>query len=168
MVGGQERLSCLPRAVLDDAEVNASMLATRPSVCRRTVEDRGMNGTTDRFGLGVSRDSWPPTGWLAIVGSTIFVSGFFLLAVAGREFDARVYALVLSGAVIITAPIYVLGLVVTFSESAVGRAWASGFRELRAGDRSFSGTAWRALRYAGFLWLANGVALWFATLAAQV
>jgi len=127
-----------------------------------------MNGISDRFGLRISRDYWPPTGWLAIVGSTVFVSGFFLLAVAGREFDPRVYALVLGGAAVITLPIYVLGLVVTFSESLVGRAWASGFRELAASERRFAGIALRALRYAGFLWLANGCALWFATLAAQV
>lgn len=127
-----------------------------------------MNGTSDRFGLRVSRDCWPPTGWLAVVGSTVFVSGFFLLAVAGREFDARVYALVLGGATVIVAPIYLLGLVVTFSESLVGRAWASGFREIGSSERRFSGTAARALRYAGFLWLANGCALWVATLAAQV
>lgn len=127
-----------------------------------------MNGTSDRFGLRVSREYWPPTGWLALVGSTVFLSGFFLLAVVGREFDARVYALVLAGATVITLPIYLLGLVVTFSEALVGRAWASGFRQLRTHERRFPGTALRALRYAGFLWLANGGALWFATLAAQV
>ena len=61
-----------------------------------------------------------------------------------------------------------LGLVVTFAESVVGRAWASGFRELRPAERRFAGTAERALRYAGFLWLANGGALWFATLTTHV
>ena len=120
---------------------------------------------SDRFGLRVSPEQWPPTGWLALVGSTVFVSGFFLLAVVGREFDARVYALVLAGASVITLPILLLGMVVTFSESVVGRAWASGFRELRASERRAGGTAERAVRYAGFLCLANGAALWFATLA---
>ena len=126
-----------------------------------------MNGA-DRFGFSVPREVWPPTGWLALVGSTVFMSGFFLLAVAGREFDSAVYGLVLGGAAALVLPIYLLGLVVTCSESVVGRAWASGFRALRPGERRWAGTAERALRYAGFLWLANGCALWFATLADRV
>ena len=116
----------------------------------------------------MSPEQWPPTGWLALVGSTVFVSGFFLLAVVGREFDLGVYALVFAGAWVITLPILLLGMVVTCSESVVGRAWASGFRELRTSERRLAGTAERALRYAGFLCLANGAALWFATLASHL
>lgn len=124
-----------------------------------------MNEVLDRFGLPAQREHWPPTGALALVGSTVFVSGFFLLAVVGREVDVRVYALVLAGACVIPLPLYLLGLVVTVSESLVGRAWASGFRLLKPGERRASGALARALRYAGFLCLANGGALWFATLA---
>ena len=125
-----------------------------------------MDRTSDRFGLPFARDTWPPTGWLALVGSTVFVSGFFLLAVAGRELQLAALGLVLGGAAFLTVPIYLFGFIVTFSESLVGRAWASGFRELRPGERRVSGSAERALRYAGFLWLANGCALWVASLTA--
>lgn len=132
------------------------------------ADTRGMSRASGRFGLHVDREQWPPTGWLALVGSTLFVSGFFLLAVVDREFDVAVYGLVLAGAWLITLPIALLGLVVTLSESVVGRAWASGFRELRSSERRLSGTAERAVRYTGFLCLANGGALWFATLASHV
>lgn len=127
-----------------------------------------MNEVLDRFGLPARREHWPPTGALALVGSTVFISGFFLLAVVGREPDLRVYALVLAGACVIPLPLYLLGLVVTASESLVGRAWASGFRPLKAAERRPSGSLGRALRYAGFLCLANGGALWFATLASHL
>lgn len=126
-----------------------------------------MTGTSEPLRLRV-RDGWPPTGGLAVVGSTIFVSGFFLLAVAGRGFDVTVQLLVLGGAAVVLAPILALGAVVAWSEALVGRAWASGFRPLTRDERQGLGIAWRAMRYAGFLWLANGCALWFATLAAQV
>lgn len=126
-----------------------------------------MSGASEPLGLRV-RDGWPPTGGLAVVGSTIFVSGFFLLAVAGRGFDIAVQLLVLSGAAVVLVPILALGVVVAWSEALLGRAWASGFRPLTRAERRGRGTAERAMRYAGFLWLANGCALWFATLAAQV
>ncbi len=127
------------------------------------VEYDRMNRTSDRLDARVMRDGWPPTGWVALVGFTLFLSGFFLLAVAGRAFDLRVYALVLGGAATITVPILLLGLLVTLSESVVGRAWASGFRALGSHERHLAGTAARGLRYAGFLWMANGVALWVVT-----
>lgn len=110
----------------------------------------------------------PPTGWLAFVGATIFASGFFVLAAAGNGYPADVLALILGVATILTLPILVLTLVVAGSESLLGRAWASGFHTLRAAERGGSGTGGRALRYAGFLWLANGGALWFATLASRM
>lgn len=109
----------------------------------------------------------PPTGGLAFVGGTIWVSGFFLLAAAGRDYGLAVHALILAGAVILTLPILLLALLVAASEAVVGRAWASGFTSIPARDRGARGMGLRALRYAGFLWLANGCALWFATLVAQ-
>ena len=78
------------------------------------------------------------------------------------------YALVLGGASAITLPILLLGLVVTLSESVVGRAWASGFRALESHERHLAGTAARGLRYAGFLWMANGTALWVVTLTTHL
>jgi len=110
----------------------------------------------------------PPTGWLAFVGATIFASGFFLLAAAGNGYSLDVLALIFAGAAILTLPILALTLIVAGSESLVGRAWASGFHALVAADRGGRGTGVRALRYAGFLWLANGGALWFATLASRM
>lgn len=127
-----------------------------------------MSRTSERIHVQVPREVWPPTGALAFVGSTIYATGFFLLAVAGREFHAPTYALVLAGAILVALPIYALGLVVTSTESVVGRAWASGFRLLDAPERRLRGTAARALRYAGFLWLANGCALWFATVVSHI
>lgn len=127
-----------------------------------------MDGTSDRFGLRLSRDGWPPTAPLAVAGSMAFISGFFLMTVVGREFDARVYLLVLAAAAWVPVPLFLLGVVITLSESVVGRAWASGFRLLRPGERLFRGSLHRAVRYASFLCLANGGALWLATLAARV
>ena len=127
-----------------------------------------MNGVIGRLGARLPREVWPPTGWVALVGFTLFLSGFFLLAVAGRPFDLRVYALVLGGASAITLPILLLGMVVTLSESVVGRAWASGFRVLESHERHLAGTAARGVRYAGFLWMANGTALWVVTLTTHL
>jgi hypothetical protein len=110
----------------------------------------------------------PPTSWLAFVGATIFASGFFVLAAAGNGYSLDVLALILGGAAILTLPVLVLALVVAGSESLVGRAWASGFYGLAGTERGGRGTGARALRYAGFLWLANGGALWFATLASRM
>jgi len=127
-----------------------------------------MNGVVERFAARLPREVWPPTVWVAVVGFSLFLSGFFLLAVAGRAFDLRVYGLVLAGGATVALPVYLLGVVVTASESVVGRAWASGFRVLSASERRFRGTAERALRYAGFLWMANGVALWVVTLTTKL
>ncbi len=127
-----------------------------------------MNDVIARLGARLPQEVWPPTTWVAVVGFSLFLSGFFLLAVAGRAFDLRVYGLVLTGAAIITVPGYLLGLLVTASESVVGRAWASGFRELSGIERRLLGTAERALRYAGFLWMANGAALWVVTLTTHL
>lgn len=109
----------------------------------------------------------PPTGGLAIVGVSIWVSGFFLLAAAGQDYGPAVCALILAGAVAVSVPVFALAVLVTASEAVVGRAWASGFAPLSVMEHGARGITSRALRYAGFLWLANGCALWFATLAAQ-
>ena len=102
------------------------------------------------------------------MGSTVFVSGFFLLAAAGQDYQLEVHLVILALAAAVAVPILGLALVVAGSESLVGRAWASGFRELSLPERAVRGASVRALRYAGFLWLANGVALWLATLAGQL
>ncbi len=106
------------------------------------------------------------TARLAFVGVTLFVSGFFVLAAAGRDYGPATLALILAGAVVLALPLAAFTLVVAGSESAVGRAWGAGFRRLSTADRTRAATIDRALRYAGALWLANGLALWFATLAA--
>lgn len=111
---------------------------------------------------------WPATGLLAVVGSTAFMSGFFLLAAAGQNFDPPVYLMLLGMAAAVSLPILVLALLAAGSESILGRAWASGFRPLTGHERTARSASVRAVRYAGFLWLANGVALWFAALAAQL
>jgi len=127
-----------------------------------------MNDVIARLRARLPREVWPPTTWVAVVGFSAFLSGFFLLAVAGRPADLGVYGLVLAGAAVITVPIYILGLIVTASESVVGRAWASGFHQLSDLERRSRGTAERALRYAGFLWMANGSALWVVTLTTHL
>jgi hypothetical protein len=48
------------------------------------------------------------------------------------------------------------------TEAWLGRAWASGFRALAGDECGRRAIAERGLRYAGVLWLANGVALWLA------
>jgi hypothetical protein len=102
------------------------------------------------------------------VGATIFASGFFLLAAAGHGYGPLTLVLILAGAAVLTLPILLLALVVAGSESIVGRAWASGFHALSEAERGGRGIGARGLRYAGFLWLANGGALWFATLASRI
>ncbi|MDP2326846.1 MAG: hypothetical protein Q8M79_02035 [Dehalococcoidia bacterium] len=109
-----------------------------------------------------------PTARLAFVGFTVFVSGFFVLAAAGRTYGFGTLALVLAGAVALTLPLAAFTQLVAASEGLVGRAWGAGFRRLNAADRAPLATAERGLRYAGVLWLANGLALWFATLASQL
>lgn len=127
-------------------------------------DTHGDRGEAPEFRLWPS----PSTGWLAFVGASTFASGFFLLAAAGNGYPVATLALILGGAVSLTVPIYLLALVVTVSEWAVGRAWASGFAPLQVTERGGRAALSRALRYAGFLWLANGCALWFATLASRI
>ena len=109
-----------------------------------------------------------PTPRLAFVGFTVFVSGFFVLAATGRTYGLGTLALILTGAVVLTLPLAAFTQLVAASEGLVGRAWGAGFRRLDAANRAPLATAERGLRYAGVLWLANGLALWFATLASQL
>ncbi|MCK9485827.1 MAG: hypothetical protein M0R73_03885 [Dehalococcoidia bacterium] len=109
----------------------------------------------------------PPTAGLAIVGASVWVSGFFLLAAAGRDYGGAVLGLILAGALAVSVPILALAILITASEAVVGRAWASGFARLTSDERGWRAITSRAFRYAGFLWLANGSALWFATVVAQ-
>jgi len=112
-----------------------------------------------------SRFALPSTGWLAFVGFTIFVSGIFLLAAAGRGLPMSALAIVLGGAVLVALPLLALCIAVAWSEAMVRRAWASGFRRLSIEECGRTVMMWRGLRYAGVLWLANGGALWYAALA---
>ncbi len=109
----------------------------------------------------------PSTGVLAIVGASLWTSGFFLLAAAGGGYGPDVLALIFAGAALLAVPVLLLASLVAASEGVVGRAWASGFGSLTRQQRRPRGVAVRGVRYAGFLWLANGGALWFATLASR-
>lgn len=126
---------------------------------------RSTERSTDVAPAGHAR---PGTLTLPLVGASTFASGFFLLAVAGRDFGAGVYVLVVGGAIVLTLPVALLSLAVAALESVFGRAWAAGWYRLSIGQRSRRATAARGLRYAGFLWLANGGALWFAAVASQL
>jgi len=125
------------------------------------TEDGRMRAGIEDNGHAQAR---PPTAQLAVVGASIFVSGFFLLGVARREFAVEVYVLVLLGAVLVALPLLASTWLVAWSEAVTGPAWANGLRRLDTADRSAAGIRSRGLRYAGFLWLANGGALWLAAL----
>ena len=104
---------------------------------------------------------------LVLVGFTLFVSGLFVLAAAGRDYPWLTYCLLLASAAVLAVPLLLVTLVVAASEALIGRAWANGLRRLDPRQRGVAGSATRALRYAAVLWLANGAALWLATVVAQ-
>ena len=108
------------------------------------------------------------TPTLTIVGSSMFVSGLFVLTSAGHVYPWPTYLLILAAAVVLAVPLYGITLLVASSEALLGRAWANGLRRLPAADRHFRATSIRALRYASILWLANGAAMWLATVMAQL
>ena len=112
----------------------------------------------------ISRWSTPP---LAIVGSSLFVSGLFVLAAAGHTYPWLTYLLILGSAVLLSLPLLAITLVVASSEALLGRAWANGLHPLGTAERRSGATSVRALRYASVLWLVNGAAMWLATLLAQ-
>lgn len=109
-----------------------------------------------------------PTTRLAFVGVTVHVSGFFVLAVAGQTYGPGTIALILAGAIVLALPIAAFSLLVAVSEAGIRRAWGAGFRRLTEAERAPLAIAARGLRYAGVLWLANGLALWFATVASRL
>jgi len=118
---------------------------------------------TNRTGL----PRWS-TAALAIVGSSMFVSGLFVLAAAGHAYPWLTHLFILGSAVVLSLPLLLLTAIVAGSEALLGRAWANGLRRLEATDRRLPATSVRALRYASILWLANGAAMWLATVMAQL
>ena len=107
------------------------------------------------------------TPTLGIVGSTFFVSGLFVLAAAGHAYPWATYLVILAVATGLAIPLFGITFVVAGSEALLGRAWANGLRRLGPTERRLPATSGRALRYASILWLANGAAMWFATIVAQ-
>ena len=104
---------------------------------------------------------------LVVVGLPLFVSGLFVLAAAGTGYPWLMYFFLLASAVLLSLPLLLVTIVVAASETMIGQAWANGLRRLDPPQRGLAGTAERALRYAAVLWLANGAALWLATVVAQ-
>lgn len=109
----------------------------------------------------------PRTASLAFVGATVFVSGLFVLASAGTRFALPVYGWIAVMAALLCLPVGAVGLAAAAVETAIGRAGLGGWRRLEGTQRSRRGTLRRGVRYAGWLWLSNGLALWLATVASQ-
>ena len=108
------------------------------------------------------------TAVLAIVGGSMFVSGLFVLAAAGHVYPWLTYVFILGSAVLLSLPLLLVTAIVAGSEALLGRSWANGLRRLEASDRRLPATSVRAVRYASVLWLANGAAMWLATVLAQI
>ncbi len=109
-----------------------------------------------------------PTVELAAYGAGCFVSGLFVLAAVGTQFAVAVYAWIFMFALAVAVPVGAAGVLVAAVERASGRAWLSGARRLPPQERVLRATASRGIRYASWVWLANGAALWVATVAASV
>lgn len=105
---------------------------------------------------------------LAIVGGSLFLSGLFVLTAAGHAYPWATHLFILGSAAVLALPLLALTLVVAVSETLIGRAWANGLRRLGATDRAPRATAVRALRYASVLWIANGAAMWLATILGRI
>lgn len=103
------------------------------------------------------------TVMLAAGGYALCVTGFVALAAGGGAYPAATSLLILGGALLASLPLLLLTFAVAATETWTGRAWASGFRRLLLAERTRAETVSRALRYAGFLWLANGLTLWVAS-----
>ncbi len=108
------------------------------------------------------------TATMAIVGSSLFISGLFVLAAAGHAHSTLTHLFILSTAILLSLPLLALTFLVAGSEAVLGRAWANGLHRLDGPARRGRATAIRAVRYASVLWLANGAAMWLATLVAQL
>jgi len=104
---------------------------------------------------------------MALVGSTLFVSGLFVLAATGHAYPWLTHLFILGSAVLLSLPLLGLTALVAASEAVAGRAWANGLYRLGRPERGARATAVRALRYASVLWMANGLAMWLATILAQ-
>ncbi|TAJ20321.1 MAG: hypothetical protein EPO65_04085 [Dehalococcoidia bacterium] len=107
------------------------------------------------------------TGPLVVYGASLFVSGLFVLASAGSGYSPLVYAWIALFACAVAFPIAGVGILAALVERMTGRMWLSGARRLEAADRGARPTIGRGARYASWIWLANGLALWIATIASQ-
>jgi hypothetical protein len=96
------------------------------------------------------------------------VSGLFVLAAVGTRLAPAVYGWIALLALAVALPVAALGLAAAAAERATGRVWLSGAQPLQAGERGRRRTAERGGRYASWIWIANGLALWVATLASQL
>jgi len=108
------------------------------------------------------------TATLAVVGNTLFMSGLFVLAAAGHAYPPLTHVFILVSAFLLSLPLLGVTALVAGSEALLGRAWANGLQPLEAEGRGGRATSIRAVRYAAVLWLANGAAMWLATLVAQL
>lgn len=107
------------------------------------------------------------TGTLAIYGVSLFVTGLFILAAAGTDFTAGVYVWIALFACMVAVPIALVGVLAALIERMSGRVWLSSARPMAIKDRGARTTLSRGVRYASWIWLANGLALWIATIASQ-
>lgn len=107
------------------------------------------------------------TGPLLAYGGGMFVTGLFVLASAGTRYPIAVYGWIVLLAVAVALPVGLMGLLAASIEQASGRAWLSGARRLEVAERAPRPTVARGARYASWIWLANGLALWVATVASQ-
>ncbi len=124
----------------------------------------------ERESLEAPRLGFPrwSTAVLAIVGASLFLSGMFVLTEAGHVYPWWTHFFILCSAAVLALPLLLVTFVVAVSEAVIGRAWANGLRRLAAADRRFRATSIRALRYASVLWLANGAAMWLATILGRL
>lgn len=119
----------------------------------------GVVGRRDRVPLATAN--------LAIYASALFVSGLFILAAAGTRYETAVYAWIALLAAAVAVPVVAAGYLMAGVERVTGRAWLSGARRLRPDERGWRATAARGVRYASWVWFANGAALWVATVLSQ-
>lgn len=107
------------------------------------------------------------TGLLAVYGVSLFITGLFVLAAAGTDYAPGVYAWIALLACMVAVPIAVVGVLAALVERVSGRVWLSHARPMEVGERGSRVTLSRGVRYASWIWLANGLALWIATIASQ-
>lgn len=103
----------------------------------------------------------------SLAAATCCALGFFALALTGVPKPATVVAILLLAGGAFALLIAALTALAAATESALGRAWAGGFRTLPAEERGRHATVARALAYARVLWLANAAALWIAALTSR-